>query len=213
MNGPEVIRAGAAEPGEVAARAASVVCAGGLLVMPTDTVYGLAAALDSPCALDHIYEAKARPRDMALPVLLSSIDAAAPLLAEPLSAGARSLAERFWPGALTMIVRASAAVPERVTAGLGTVGLRVPDSAVAREIIAAAGGALAVTSANLSGAESPRDVDAVPPELLAHVSLIVDAGPCPVGVPSTVVDLTGPEPRVLREGAVPAALVLEALGL
>jgi len=202
---------GATEP-DVAQRAARVLSGGGLVVMPTDTVYGLAAALDQPCALEAIYEAKRRPHDMPLPVLVASPRDADRMAAEPLSGRALALCERFWPGALTVIVRAAESVPAIVTAGSGAVGLRMPDSKVALAIIRAAGGALAVTSANLSGEDSARDVTHLPPELLAHVALVVDGGECPGGVPSTVLDLTGPEPRVLREGAIAADLIREALG-
>ncbi|MCD6359429.1 MAG: Sua5/YciO/YrdC/YwlC family protein, partial [Armatimonadetes bacterium] len=104
------------------ARAARVLEGGGLVVMPTDTVYGLAAALDEPCALDRVFYAKRRPRDMPLPVLVASPRAAGRLAAEPLSGPALTLCERFWPGALTIIVRAAGSVPSQVTAGGETVG-------------------------------------------------------------------------------------------
>lgn len=209
MVGPQVVPATEAE---VPDRAARVLAGGGLLVMPTDTVYGLAAALECPCALEAIFEAKGRPRDLPLPVLVASPADADRMADRPLSGSARELCRRFWPGALTVIVRAADRVPAIVTAGSGTVGLRMPDSEIALAIIAAAGGALAVTSANLSGEESARDVAHLPPELLAHVALVVDGGQCPHGVPSTVVDLTGPEPVVLREGAIAPEMIREALG-
>ncbi|HUS81617.1 MAG TPA: L-threonylcarbamoyladenylate synthase [Armatimonadota bacterium] len=209
MAAPEVV--GATEP-DVVARAARVLRAGGLVVLPTDTVYGLAASLDSPEALARIFEAKRRPRQTPLPVLIASAADAGRLAAGPLSSPVMALVGEFWPGPLTVVVEAGHRLPGVVTAGLGTVGLRVPDNEVAREIIGACGGALVVTSANLSGEDSPRAVSDIPHELLAHVSLVVDGGPCPGGVPSTVVDITGPEPRVLREGAVPAAAIEAALG-
>ena len=193
---------------EIAARAARTLEGMGLVVMPTDTVYGLAASLDSPCAIEHIFDAKRRPREMPLPVLLASVADADRLTREPLSVAAHALCEAFWPGALTVIVEANGRVPAAVTAGRGTVGLRVPDSEIARAIIAAAGGALAVTSANVSGAEPAVDAASLDAELLAHVGLVVDGGPCPGGTPSTVVDLTGATPTVLREGAIPTSAVL-----
>lgn len=207
-NGPQIVPATAPD---VAERAARVLRGGGLVVIPTDTVYGLAAALGQPCALEAIYQAKRRSHDMPLPVLVASPADADRMAAEPLTAGARRLCERFWPGALTVIVPAATVVPAIVTSGTGTVGLRMPDSEVALAIIAAAGGALAVTSANISGDDAASDVSALPAELLAHVALVVDGGPCPGGVPSTVVDLTGPQLRLVREGAISAAAVRAAL--
>lgn len=200
-----------AEDPQAVERARRVLAEGGLVVLPTDTVYGLAAALDQPCALEAVYQAKRRPRDMPLPVLVASAEDAQVLAAGPLSGPARALCERFWPGALTVVVPAAPHVPAIVTSGTGTVGLRMPDSPVALAIIAAAGGALAVTSANLSGEDTPREVTELPPELLTHVALVVDGGVCPGGVPSTVVDLTGPEPRVLREGAIRAEVLRSVL--
>ncbi len=205
--GPQILTADAGLD-EIAARTARTLEGMGLVVMPTDTVYGLAASLDSPCAIEHIFDAKRRPREIPLPVLLASVADADRLTREPLSAAAHALCDAFWPGALTVIVEANGRVPAAVTAGRGTVGLRVPDSEIARAIIAAAGGALAVTSANVSGAEPAVDAASLDAELLAHVGLVVDGGPCPGGTPSTVVDLTGATPVVLREGAIPTAEVL-----
>lgn len=208
--GPEILTADAGLD-EIAARAARTLEGMGLVVMPTDTVYGLAASLDSPCAIEHIFDAKRRPREMPLPVLLASVADADRLTREPLSGRGRALCDAFWPGALTVIVEANGRVPAAVTAGRGTVGLRVPDSEIARAIIAAAGGALAVTSANVSGAEPAVDAASLDAELLAHVGLVVDDGPCPGGTPSTVVDLTGATPVVLREGAIPTDAILSVL--
>ena len=208
--GPQILTADA-DIDEIAARAARTLEGMGLVVMPTDTVYGLAASLDSPCALEHIFEAKRRPREMPLPVLIASVADADRLMREPLSGMARAVCDAFWPGALTVIVEANERVPAAVTAGRGTVGLRVPDSDVARAIIAAAGGALAVTSANVSGAEPAVDAASLDAELLAHVGLVVDGGPCLGGTASTVVDLTGATPTVLREGAIPTDAILSVL--
>lgn len=208
--GPEVLFVDG-DINEIAPRAARTLEGMGLIIMPTDTVYGLAASLDSPCAIEHIFEAKRRPREIPLPVLIASTADADKLTREPLSGIARALCDAFWPGALTVIVEANERVPTAVTAGRGTVGLRVPDSDIARAIIAAAGGALAVTSANLSGAEAAVDVASLDAELIAHVGLVVDGGRCPGGTPSTVVDLTGATPTVLREGAIPTAQVLAIL--
>ncbi len=201
------------EPGrehQAVARAVEVLRAGGLIVLPTDTVYGLAAALDRPTAITDIFEVKQRPPDLALPVLLADEDEAVRLAVE-LSDTARCLTEAFWPGALTVVVRKSDLVPDAITAGRATVGLRVPDCELTRRVLVACGGALAVTSANLSGAPPPHEVAQIPDGLLAHVALIIDAGPCPGGVPSTVVDVTVDAPRVLREGAITRRRITQVL--
>lgn len=190
---------------EQAARAAADVLSGGdLVVMPTDTVYGLAASLTDAAAIERIYEAKQRPRGLALPVLVGSIADALTLFASAPSDETAALLERFWPGALTVVVRRSDCVPDAVTAGMPTVGLRLPDSEVARAVVAAAGGALAVTSANLSGEEPACDAVELSDALLAHVGLVIDAGRCPGGVASTVIDVASSPPRLLREGAISA---------
>ena len=201
------------EPGrdeQAVARAAEALRVGGLVVLPTDTVYGLAAALDRPEAISAIFEAKQRPADLALPVLLADAEGAAHVALD-LSPCAGRLMDAFWPGALTVVVRKSDLVPDAVTAGRRTVGLRVPDCDFTRRVLAACGGVLAVTSANLSGAPPPRELGQVPDALLAHVALIIDAGPCPGGVPSTVVDLTADPPRVLREGAIAGGRITQVL--
>jgi len=186
----------------VAAReAAQALADGGLVVMPTDTVYGLAASLEHPCAIEAIFRAKDRPADMPLPVLVASVGEAEALVPGELEAH-EELLNRCWPGALTVIVGASQKVPREVTAGGDTVGLREPDSDVARAILHAAGGALAVTSANISGAPPACDAEELPDELLQHVALLVDAGRCAGGTASTVLDLSSAPPRVLREGPV-----------
>ena len=190
--------------------AAGALRAGGLVVLPTDTVYGLAAALDRPEAIARVFVAKGRPPDLALPVLISEASAME-RLAVDVPVAARGLTAEFWPGALTVVLPKSDLVPDEVTAGRATVGLRLPDCELARGIIAACGGALAVTSANISGADAPRTVAQMPDGLRAQVALIVDAGECPGGVPSTVVDLSVAPPRILREGAIPRQRIMQVL--
>lgn len=208
--GPQVIVVEAGREAEAVAAAAEALRRGELVVLPTDTVYGLAAALDRPEAIARIFEAKLRPADRALPVLVSEAEVAERLAAE-VPAAARALMEELWPGALTVVLPGSRAVPEEVTRGRPTVGLRLPDCELTRQIVAACGGALAVTSANLSEAWAPREVGEVPGEVRAHVSLIIDAGPCPGGVPSTVVDASVQPPEILREGAVPRQRIMQAM--
>lgn len=189
---------------EAAAACARVIAAGGLIVLPTDTVYGLACDPRNAAAIVRIYAAKGRPSELALPVLVASEDDAAALVAGEPSEAARGLFSRFWPGALTVVLPHAATLPDTLTAGRPTIGLRMPDSDLARAIIAACGGALATTSANPSGAPPACTPDELPAELLAHVAVVVDAGPCPGGVASTVVDLSVQPPRIPRAGPVTA---------
>lgn len=206
MRGPRVV--GGDEVGVAAA--AEALARGELVVMPTDTVYGIVASLDHPRAIEAIFDAKSRPADMPLPVLVASINDAERLAPGELEAH-EALLDRFWPGALTVIVAASERVPPAVTAGLSTVGLRQPDDATAEAILRAAGGALAVTSANISGQPPACEVDDLTDELLQHVAVVVDSGPCPGGVASTVIDLSEEPPRILREGPLTRRVLAEHL--
>ena len=174
---------------------------GALVVIPTDTVYGLAARLDRPVALQRLYEAKGRPADRAIPVLISDVRRLGDLTSD-LPDGAEEFAARFWPGALTIVLPRSAAVPDGVTAGGETVGLRMPAHPFALELIEACGGALAVTSANRSGLPSLSEAGAVAEALGDEVEVIVDGGRTPGGQASTVITLTATGPAVLREGPI-----------
>lgn len=182
--------------------------------MPTDTVYGFAAALDRPEALARLFNMKKRSAAKAIPVLVDSTAAAA-LVAREFSGGMLALADRFWPGALTIVAPARAGLPDEVTVindqGAVTVAVRVPDSKVAREIIAAAGGALAVTSANLSGDVPALSANEIPDEGSAAPDAIINAGPVRGGVPSTIVAVQEHSFEILRDGAIPAARIATAL--
>lgn len=182
---------------------------GGLVVVPTDTVYGVAARPDLPEATARVFAAKGRPRDLTLPVLAA--DAAAAGLAGVLDERALSLAERFWPGPLTLVVpRTETSTPWDLGEGRDTVGLRVPDHRWTRALLGETG-PLAVTSANRSGEPTPPDCDGVRAALGEAVEVYVCDDPRPAGPPSTVLDLTGPEPRVLREGALDRETLLTPL--
>ncbi len=176
---------------------------GALVAIPTDTVYGLAARLDRPAALRRLYEAKGRPEDRAIPVLLSNADLISDLTTD-LPDRAEEFAGRFWPGPLTIVLPRGPRVPDLVTAGRDTVGLRMPNHPFALALIEAAGGALAVTSANRSGEPSLRDPAAVAEALEGEVELVVDSGLTPGGRASTVVALAPSGPTVLREGPLDA---------
>jgi len=184
--------------------------AGRLVVLPTDTVYGLAADGESESAARALYAAKGRDAIQPTAVLFASVDVLVERVSE-LPAAAVEAVRLLLPGPFTLIVENPARRyawlnPQRPDA----IGLRVPAVTGAPRAVLEALGAVVATSANLPGGVDPRQVEDVPPEIAAAVDIVIDGGELP-GTPSTVVDLTGPEPRVLREGAVPAADVLERL--
>lgn len=174
---------------------------GGVVGMPTETVYGLAADALDPLAVARIFRLKGRPADNPLIVHLGAAAQLSRVVATstPL---ADSLAARFWPGPLTMVLDVAEGVPEVTTGGLRTVAVRVPDHPVAAELLAAFGGPLAAPSANRSGRPSPTTAEHVAADLGDDLEVVLDGGPCPVGVESTVVDVRGTEPVILREGSI-----------
>jgi L-threonylcarbamoyladenylate synthase len=179
------------------------------VAFPTETVYGLGADASSGTAVARIFAAKGRPPDHPLIVHLGSASGIDDW-ATDVSPLARTLADALWPGPLTIVVRRSALVPDAVTGGLPTVGLRVPAHPVALELLRAFGGGIAAPSANRFGTVSPTTADHVRAGLGDRVDLVLDGGPSAVGVESTIVDLTSDEPAILRPGGVPRE-VLEAL--
>jgi L-threonylcarbamoyladenylate synthase len=180
-------------------RAAEALRAGLLVAFPTETVYGLGANALDPIAVGRIFAAKGRPADNPLIVHLPSL-AGAEALVGPLPPVARSLAERCWPGPLSLVVRHRGDIPSAVTGGLPTVALRVPAHPVALALLEVAGVPVAAPSANRSGAPSPTTAQHVLADLAEHVAVVLDGGPCGVGVESTVLDATGPAPVLLRPG-------------
>lgn len=188
--------------------AISTVRAGGLIAFPTDTVYGLAALPDDPQAVTRIYSVKGRSASNPLALLLS--DSILVNRVAIIPEAARPLMRRFWPGGLTLVVLKTPEVSEEVSPGT-TVGIRIPNLRLARDLIRAAGGILAVTSANRSGAPSPLTVDDVLEQLGDKIELVVDGGRCWGGVPSTVLDCTVWPPTVLRHGAVPEEAIRRTL--
>ncbi len=183
------------------ARAVDVLNRGGVVAIPTDTVYGLAASLDHPLAIERIFAIKGRSGTKAIPILISDVNAFDRLSVD-LPPAARRLAADHWPGALTIVVSASVEVPDAVRRDGSTVGIRMPNNDDALAIIAAAGGALAVTSANRSGGAEARTADEVRLKLGNRVDFVVDGGLATLSTPSTVVDATTDPVRVLRQGAV-----------
>jgi L-threonylcarbamoyladenylate synthase len=180
-------------------RALKVLRSGGLVAFPTDTVYGVGALVFDGKAVESIYAAKDRPVEKAIPVLLG--DAAdVERVGTDIPSIARRLADRFWPGPLTILIPKRPDLPQAVST-TSTVGVRVPDDEVARALLRAAG-PMAVTSANISGAQSPSTAQEVYKQLGSRIPLILDGGRTPGGVPSTLVDCTTPELKVLREGPI-----------
>jgi L-threonylcarbamoyladenylate synthase len=190
-------------------RTASLLAAGGIVALPTDTVYGLAADLARPDAVARLFEVKERPAEKGLILFVEGPDDAAPWLAGVPDA-LRALAARFWPGPLTIVAAASPALPPEVST-TGTVALRQPDHAVPRAVARALGRPLVTTSANLSGRPSLVLAADVARELEGRIPLVLDAGPAPGGRPSTVLTLCEEPPRVLREGPISADVLREVL--
>jgi len=184
---------------------------GGIVAFPTDTVYGLGADPASERAVEKIFSVKKRPRGLPLPLLLADASDIAKF-AESVPEVARRLAERFLPGGLTLVLRRGASVPPWVVAGGETVAVRVPDHPVPIALARGLGGAIVGTSANLSGEPAPVVADDVRRQLGAAVDLVIDGGRCPGGTESTVVDVSGGSPVILREGAVSREAILKAIG-
>lgn len=207
-----VVPVDAVHPGpEAVGRAARVLQRGGLVAFPTETVYGLGALLTERAALGRIFTVKGRPTTD--PLILHASDAAgAAAVTRAWPAAAEALAERFWPGPLTLVLARGPGVPDEVTAGGPTVGVRVPAHPVARALVAAAGAPVAAPSANRFGRVSPTSADHVVEELGDGVDLVLDAGSAPLGIESTVLDLTAAVPTVLRPGAVTVEDLVAVLG-
>ncbi len=197
------------EPGSIEI-AAQVLREGGLVVFPTDTVYGVGAAVDRPDAVARLYVAKGRPLEKPIPVLIADLDQLE-RLAREVTPEARLLAQRFWPGALTIVVPAQPWLPKEIVRETGAVGLRMPDHPVALAIIRAAGGAVATTSANRSGEREACTVNEAIAALGDVVDLYIDGGRTPGGRPSTVVGFERSGLVVLRRGALPVEVIEQAL--
>ncbi len=192
-------------------QAADVIRRGGLLGIPTETVYGLGANGLDPDAVAAIFAAKGRPQDNPL-ILHVPDESWLERYCEDIPAVAYELTGRFWPGPLTMILRRKPMVPDAVTAGLDTVGMRCPDCKVTRDIIAAADLPVAAPSGNASGRPSPTSAAAMLEDMEGKIDALVDDGPCSVGVESTIIDLTVAPPRLLRPGGVTLEELEEVLG-
>ena len=193
-------------------RGAEVIRNGGTVIFPTETVYGLGADALSETAAAKIFEAKGRPSDNPLIVHISSIDMLVYLIREPITDTTKKLIDKFWPGPLTMIFKKSAHVPDSVTAGLDTVAVRMPDHPIAFELIKKSGRPIAAPSANKSGKPSPTRGNHVICEMNGRVDVIYCGNDSRVGLESTVLDLSGEVPVILRPGGVTLEQLQEVLG-
>ena len=193
------------------AEAAEILRRGGLVGIPTETVYGLGADGLNEDAVRRIFEAKGRPQDNPLILHVASVDWLE-RYCQHVPSAAYALAEKFWPGPLTMILPRRECVPLRTTGGLDTVGVRCPDHAVTLRIIEAAGVPVAAPSGNTSGRPSPTTAAHMIEDMSGKIDAIVDGGACTVGVESTIVDLTTTPPRLLRPGGLPLEALEEVLG-
>ena len=204
----QVISAASADCAEAAAK---IIKEGGLVAIPTETVYGLGADGLNPEAVAKIFQVKGRPQDN--PLILHVADPAQiDMLCHDVPQSAYRLAEAFWPGPLTMVLPARDVVPKCTTAGLPTVAVRCPDSAITREIIRLSGVPIAAPSANISGKPSTTTAQHVLDDHNGKIPLIVDGDSCRVGVESTIVDLTEDRPRLLRPGGITPEQLTEVLG-
>ena len=196
--------------------AADALRAGQLVGFPTETVYGLGADATNPEALHRLYAAKGRPADHPVIVHLGACaafgDDAFGGWAVDVSSAALRLGEQWWPGPLTLVVRAADRVSRVATGGLDTVGLRVPAHPMALELLAEFDGGIAAPSANRFGRVSPTTAGAVRAEFGDEIAMVLEGGPCAVGVESTIVDCTGSHAAVLRPGAITAEMIAELLG-
>jgi L-threonylcarbamoyladenylate synthase len=186
--------------------ALEILLSGGLVAFPTDTVYGVGSLAFHQHAIESIYVAKDRPMEKAIPVLIGDNEDLIKV-AEEIPIFAMKLIDRFWPGPLTVLVPKKPNLPEAIST-TSTVGVRVPDHDIARALLRLAG-PMAVTSANISGQPSPTTADQVYAQLNGRIAMIIDGGETPGGIPSTLVDCTGEEIRVLREGPISGADLLK----
>ena len=186
-----------------------VIRSGGVVALPTDTVYGIACSVKNSVAIQALYQIKIRKSIMAIPVLMSDLNQI-DLVAKSLNENARKLAQTFWPGALTLVVAKNESLPTNLTIH-PTVGVRIPDHDWLRAILRKTG-PLAATSANISGEASPSTASQVLDQLNGRIELIIDGGECKGGISSTVVDCTGEEIKILRAGGITPEQIQSALG-
>ena len=193
-------------------QAISILQRGGLVALPTDTLYGLGAHPFIDSAVRRLYDAKGRPDSKPVPLLLSSPDDLT-LVSDQTDGLAHALAAAFWPGALTLVVRCRPDIPSLANGWGATVAVRVPDHPVPRELCARLGAPITGTSANLGGGPNPITAQDVESQLGDKIDLIIDRGPCPGALPSTIVDVSGDSPAILRQGVISRMAIEEVCGL
>ncbi len=209
----EILKISSEKPeSSLVAYAAEQIKSGQILGMPTDTFYGLAADPFNLRAVDRVYEIKSRSRHKPLSLLIESEEQAEMLARDPMPDEFYELARKFWPGPLTIIVPAASRLPLKVTANTGNIAIRVPQANIPLSIIRAAGVPITATSANLSGASECTTATAVRDQLGDRIPIIVDGGPSPRDVASTIVNLSEDGWRLLREGAIPRQAIAATLG-
>lgn len=192
-------------------KAADIIRSGGLVAFPTETVYGLGGDGLNPSAAEKIYAAKGRPSDNPLILHISDISQLTPLVSE-IPENAVKLYEKFWSGPLTLIFKKSNAVPYETSGGLDTVAVRFPKNIIAQRLISASGTPIAAPSANTSGRPSPTRASHVLYDLGGKIDIILDGGACDFGLESTIVDISGKTPCLLRPGAITLEMLREVLG-
>jgi L-threonylcarbamoyladenylate synthase len=205
------VKAGYEDMETAVVQAVRILRSGGVVVFPTDTVYGIGADSGDAEAISRLYEVKGRDPSKPIPLLVSSIEQVEEL-ADSIPCGFWRLSDRFWPGGLTVVLRVKTErIPEVLRAGGETVGFRMPDHDLVLEMIDSLGRPLAATSANPSGKPEVESFEMFPPDFLERVELAIDGGRCPGGRPSSVIDLSVDPPKLLREGAISAEAIAESL--
>ena len=192
-------------------KAAEIIRGGGLVAFPTETVYGLGANALDAAAVSKVYAAKGRPSDNPMIVHIADI-AMLDDIAEEVTDDMRRVMDAFWPGPITMIVKRRPVVPDITTGGLDTVGIRFSSNPIAQALIKASGCPIAAPSANLSGKPSPTTADHVVNDMMGRIDAIIKGGSCEHGIESTVMDMTGVIPMILRPGVITSKVISEVLG-
>ena len=192
--------------------AAEVIQAGGVIVYPTETVYGIGANALSPDAIKKVQAVKKRADPKPMLVLIPTLEALRGLVID-ISVAAQKLIDAFWPGPLTLVFKASACVPRELTSGTGTVGARIPSSALCKRLLELAGCPITSTSANLTGEPSPASAAEIQRTLGTAVDLFLDAGTLPPREPSTVIDVSSRGARLIRSGAIPLEQIARVITL
>ncbi len=208
----EIIKIDPRAPESAFFRARKVIRSGGVIVYPTETFYGLGADPANPASIKRLFEIKGRPADQPVLLLIRSADEVKQW-ASGITPSAEILMEKFWPGPLTLVFKAQPDVMREITAGRGTIGLRMPGSSTTLKLLEFLGSALTGTSANISGGPSPQTAEETASVIGGMVDLILDGGKTAGGRPSTVVDVSQDPPRLIREGAVPLNDILASVRL